>query len=114
MNDIKKVIDNIKAGLSCSELVGLLSHANQSVRGTAVQSLVERFGNEEIVVEALKSFIERAENRKPAMGTASLSHLAMKLLATIDTPAARATFGQLQRGWPNGDRADLEWFLKNG
>jgi hypothetical protein len=36
MNDIKKVIDHIKAGLDCVELVELLSHANQSVRGSGM------------------------------------------------------------------------------
>jgi hypothetical protein len=114
MNDVRKTIDLIKGGLGRDEILSLLADANQSVRGSAVQSLVERFPHDDGTIDVLRTFIERAENRKPAMGTVSLSHLAMSLLATIGTPTARTTFDELRQSWPEHDKADLEWFIKNG
>jgi hypothetical protein len=113
-SDVLATIEQIKSGLPRAALSGLLSDRNQSVRGSAVQSLVERFGNDAAVVSDLKRFIEEPENRKPAMGTISLSHLAMKLLAEVELPEARSVFESLKAAWPESDLADLQWFLSHG
>lgn len=112
--DVLETIEQIKAGLSRKALIALLSDENQSVRGSAIQSLVERYGNDATVVCDLKQFIEKPENRKPAMGTISLSHLAMKLLAGIQLTEAQSVFEILMGAWPEADLADLQWFLSNG
>lgn len=112
--DVLESIEQIKAGLSREALVVLLSDRNQSVRGSAIQSLVERFGNDTAVVQDLKKFIEAPENRVPAMGTISLSHLAMRLLASLRLPDAQPVFESLKETWPEEDLADLQWFLTRG
>jgi len=112
--DVLETIEQIKAGLPREALIALLSDKNQSVRGCAIQSLVERFGNDAAVVHDLQKFIENPENRKPAMGTISLSHLAMRLLADLQLPNAQTVFESLKGAWPEADLADLQWFLSHG
>ena len=114
MNDIHTKIAHIKKGLTREQLLEFLGDANQYVRGTALYSLVDRFGGDDIVVNVLETFIDRMENRRPVSGGPSLSHAAMKLLMTIKKPAAEEKFAKLRQTWPQEDRADLEWFLENG
>ena len=113
-SEIVNTIERIKTGVPRDELISLIDHENQSVRGSAIQSLAERFAVEPATVEVFRTFILKSENRKPAMGTISLSHLAMKLLSAMHCSGASEAFAELRRSWPENDRADLTWFLENG
>ncbi len=109
---VEETIAAIRAGLPNSNLLSLIKHPNQSIRGCALQALVETQSQD--IIPVIEDFINAPENRKHFMGTVSLSHFALKLLHSIDSVEARESIEGLLKVWPESDREDMEWFLAHG
>jgi hypothetical protein len=115
MKDVIDIIQRIKSEpLSWAELAGLARHPNQSVRGTAMQFLANRYGRDEQTVKLLEELARAEANHTRVMGTVTLAQTCVKLLDGIDTDSARKAVASLVSSWPEEDRGDLEWFRQHG
>lgn len=115
MTEMMTTIELIRVGaLSWDELAGLAMHDHQTIRGAAIQALIERYGAQDRTIELLRSLALEPRNRTPMMGTISLAHVCMKHLHDSSSEHARASYAELLSGWPAEDRNDLDWFIRRG
>jgi len=111
---VQEEIDRITSGrVSLDELLDLARHSSAFVRANAIEAIVARHTGDARVIPFVEAFVKNKENHRSLMGTISPSQDAIGCLLESGNPKAVSAAKALIDAWPDEEREDLDWFLKN-
>lgn len=114
MSEAQQLIDRITSGsLTWTELAGMMSERNESIRGSAMIALTEQYPSDPRTVALLREQAVHPDNQRRVIGITTLGQLAVKLLSKLPGEEAAAAVAELRANWPEDEREDLEWLMQS-
>jgi len=111
---MQQIIDKINSEkLDSTELIRMTQEEPRTVKANAIAALAKHYGDDESIIEYLKSYAIDPSHDLVLMGTIKLTHWTVGCIFDIGSSKSKRIVADLLKKWPFPDRNDLVWYLKN-